>query len=236
MARLQPFKNLFFFLLNVMSSKISVSGHQNFFRIIFNSKNKVLELYTKNIYIFELKVLVLGTNRGTILHNCRYQVLNCRYYGYFPSGHKYINLYQYWLLSCWQQVLSCWYQVLSCQTCGGKKQQPLVDKKQQTELLYTNISNHGGTILHKCRYQVLYFFSCQYWLLYFKMSGTRYFPVASKQRDTATVTVMALVSGLVVVGRYAPWPLSADIASKHDRFGAHRGADCRPILSRTCRW
>ena len=63
---------IFFFLLNVMSSKISVSGHQNFFRIIFNSKNKVLELYTKNIYIFELKVLVLGTNRGTILHNCRY--------------------------------------------------------------------------------------------------------------------------------------------------------------------
>ena len=34
-----------------MSSKISVSGHQNFFRIIFNSKNKVLELYTKK-YIF----------------------------------------------------------------------------------------------------------------------------------------------------------------------------------------
>ena len=62
------------------------------------------------------------------------------------------------------------------------------------------------------------------------MSGTRYFPVAAKRRDTmrdtATVTVMALVSGLVVVGRYAPWPLSADIASKHDRFGAHRGADC----------
>ena len=47
------------------------------------------------------------------------------------------------------------------------------------------------------------------------MSGTRYFPVAAKRRDTmrdtATVTVMALVSGLVVVGRYAPWPLSADI-------------------------
>ena len=47
--------------------------------------------------------------------------------------------------------------------------------------------------------------------------------------------MVALVSSLEVVSSYASWPLSVDMPSKHDRFGAHRGADCRPTPSRTCR-